>query len=123
MKSPGARIDATTPTEATLTSSATNLNLYDVVMLPCQGSPNYTKSRAQLANLIQYANAGGRVDPSATYPSVSPTYPPPGTYACTLTATAGTLTRTATYQLKVTLKLAHPLLGAFPSNSRAITIR
>lgn len=30
-------------------------------MLPCQGSPNYLKNAAQLANFIQYANSGGRI--------------------------------------------------------------
>src|SRR5215469_261416 len=57
----GAVIDAGTPTETGFTSSLPSLNQYDVLMLPCQGSPLYTKSSAQLANLIQYANAGGRV--------------------------------------------------------------
>ncbi|MBS1801379.1 MAG: choice-of-anchor D domain-containing protein [Acidobacteria bacterium] len=59
--SPGTRIDATSPNEVTLTSNLSALKQYDVLMLPCQGSSNYTKNATQLANFIQYANAGGRV--------------------------------------------------------------
>lgn len=58
--SPGARIDASTPSETVLTSDLSSLNQYDALMLPCQGAA-YGKSSTQLANLIQYANAGGRV--------------------------------------------------------------
>ncbi|MFT3768743.1 MAG: hypothetical protein QM820_25130 [Minicystis sp.] len=47
-------------TEATLTGSQTILNKYDMVLFPCQGS-EYTKSAQQLQNLLNYANAGGRV--------------------------------------------------------------
>ncbi len=36
------------------------LNQYDVLMLPCEGGA-YTRSATQLANLIKFANAGGRV--------------------------------------------------------------
>jgi hypothetical protein len=57
----GARIDATSPGEVALTSNLAALKQYDVLMLPCQGSSNYTKNAAQLANFIQYANSGGRV--------------------------------------------------------------
>jgi hypothetical protein len=57
----GARIDANSPTELTLTSDLAALKQYDVLMLPCQGSSNYTKNATQLANFIQYANSGGRV--------------------------------------------------------------
>jgi len=56
----GARIDANSPTEALLTGDLATLKQYDVLMLPCQGSP-YTKNSTQLANFIAYANAGGRV--------------------------------------------------------------
>ena len=59
--SAGARIDANSPTELALTSNLATLSQYDVLMLPCQGSSNYTKNPAQLANFIQYANSGGRI--------------------------------------------------------------
>ena len=36
------------------------LNQYDVLMLPCEGG-NFTRSAQQLANLVAFANAGGRV--------------------------------------------------------------
>ena len=58
--SPGALIDATTPSENLLMGTASTLNGYDVLMLPCQGG-QYTQPAASLANLIQFANAGGRV--------------------------------------------------------------
>ena len=57
---PGARIDASTPTEAALMENIANLKQYDVLMLPCEGSP-ITKSSTRLSNFVQYANAGGRV--------------------------------------------------------------
>lgn len=57
---PGARADAATPSETSLMGSQSTLNQYDVLMLPCEGAP-YTRTAAQLANLISYANAGGRV--------------------------------------------------------------
>ena len=56
----GAVIDTSTPVETTLMDNISTLNQYDVLMLPCQGG-QYTKSPAELSNLVQYANAGGRV--------------------------------------------------------------
>ncbi len=58
--SAGATIDATTPSETALMGTASTLNSYDVLMLPCEGG-QYIKPAAELANLIQFANAGGRV--------------------------------------------------------------
>jgi Abnormal spindle-like microcephaly-assoc'd, ASPM-SPD-2-Hydin len=58
--SAGARIDTGTPSENTLMSNASVVNQYDVVMLPCEGS-QYIRPASQLANIISYANAGGRV--------------------------------------------------------------
>jgi hypothetical protein len=63
---PGARISSSTPTQATLMENASTLNAYDVLMLPCQGTPtNNVVSGAlgtqELANFINFANAGGRV--------------------------------------------------------------
>lgn len=59
--SAGARIDATSPTELTLTNDLAALKQYDVLMLPCQGSSNYTKNATQLGNFMKYADAGGRI--------------------------------------------------------------
>lgn len=60
----GSVIDSSTPTESTLMGAAdpTNATLlgYDVLMLPCEGG-NYARSAQQLANLVDFANKGGRV--------------------------------------------------------------
>jgi|GEM_PF-1522740 len=60
----GSVIDTSTPKESVLmgASDPTNavLNQYDVLMLPCEGG-NFTRSAQQLANLVAFANAGGRV--------------------------------------------------------------
>ncbi len=59
---PGASIDAATPSETALMGNTATLNSYDVLMLPCEGSPYpQDKTAAQYANLITFANAGGRV--------------------------------------------------------------
>ena len=58
--SPGARIDTATPSENVLMGNSATLNQYDVLMLPCEGG-QYIRTAPQLANLISYANAGGRV--------------------------------------------------------------
>jgi hypothetical protein len=45
-----------------LYSNLDKLKTYDVVMLPCEGNPNLAnKSDPQLANMVQYTAAGGRV--------------------------------------------------------------
>jgi hypothetical protein len=60
----GAIIDSSTPPESTLMGATdpTNavLSEYDVLMLPCEGG-NFTRSAQALANLVSFANAGGRV--------------------------------------------------------------
>jgi hypothetical protein len=63
---PGARISTSTQTQATLMSDASTLNSYDVLMLPCQGTPtgdvvSGVLGTQELANFIGFANAGGRV--------------------------------------------------------------
>src|ERR1035437_9751185 len=63
---PGSGIDAATPSQATLMENASTLNSYDVLMLPCQGTPNNNVvagalGTQELANFIAFANAGGRV--------------------------------------------------------------
>jgi hypothetical protein len=62
----GASIDAATPTQASLMENASTLNQYDVLMLPCQGTPigdvvAGTLGTQELANFINFANMGGRV--------------------------------------------------------------
>jgi hypothetical protein len=76
----GAEIDLATPTQASLMENALTLNSYDVLMLPCQGTPigNYLYNSGsvsisnpsgapsalgteELANFINFANSGGRV--------------------------------------------------------------
>jgi hypothetical protein len=82
--SPGAEINASTPSETLLMGTPTNTTLldsYDMVMFPCQGSP-YAQSTTELTNLLNYANTGGRVftthysydrlDPASPYDSQFP---------------------------------------------------
>jgi hypothetical protein len=62
----GSAIDATTPTQASLMENAAILNSYDVLMLPCQGTPTGDVVAGalgvqELANFVNFANAGGRV--------------------------------------------------------------
>jgi hypothetical protein len=56
----GLTIDAGTPTQASLMGVPTTLNSYDLLMLPCEGG-DYVKPAQELANLVNFANAGGRV--------------------------------------------------------------
>ncbi|MDQ2924362.1 MAG: carboxypeptidase-like regulatory domain-containing protein, partial [Acidobacteriota bacterium] len=56
----GAVIDPQTPAESTLMGTSATLNQYDVLMLPCEGG-EFLRPATQLTNLIQFANAGGRV--------------------------------------------------------------
>lgn len=58
--SPGALIDAATPSQTALMSDPATLSSYDVLMLPCQGG-QYIQPADELANFMNYANAGGRV--------------------------------------------------------------
>jgi hypothetical protein len=63
---PGAVIDAATPNSSTLMENASTLDSYDVLMLPCQGTPNGNVvagalGAQELANFIQFANSGGRI--------------------------------------------------------------
>lgn len=57
---PGAQVDAATPSADSLLGSQTALNQYDVLMLPCEGRES-PKPSAELANLVGFANGGGRV--------------------------------------------------------------
>ena len=60
----GADINASTPTETTLMGTPTDsslLNSYDMVMFPCQGTPGAQATPTAATNLLNYANAGGRI--------------------------------------------------------------
>ena len=61
----GAIIDNATPLEPKLTeTSSTVMDSYDVILFPCQGGEeNYAKKgfAGSLGNLLNFANAGGRV--------------------------------------------------------------
>jgi hypothetical protein len=48
------------PAGATLSASAATLNPYDVVFLPCEGGEN-RKTQAQMTNVENYVNSGGRL--------------------------------------------------------------
>jgi hypothetical protein len=77
----GAVITPATPSDTTLTGNVSNLSNYDMVMFPCQGGP-YIQSDAALSNIVNYANAGGRIftthfsyvwlDPDSPYNSQFP---------------------------------------------------
>jgi len=57
----GVVIDSGTPTQASLMGgNGSALNAYDVLMLPCEGSA-YLKPAQELANMLNFANLGGRV--------------------------------------------------------------
>jgi hypothetical protein len=57
---PGAEISTSTPAEPTLTGNPATLNDYDMVMFPCQGGL-FLQAQNPLSNIVNYANAGGRV--------------------------------------------------------------
>lgn len=56
----GVTIDSATPTQASLMGTLSTLEAYDVLMLPCEGS-NFLKPAQELANLVSFANDGGRI--------------------------------------------------------------
>jgi hypothetical protein len=56
----GVVLDAATPTQASLMSNLLELEQYDALMLPCEGG-NFRKPAQELANLVTFANVGGRV--------------------------------------------------------------
>ena len=80
--SAGAVINASTPSQSALMTNSTTMNGYDVLMFPCQGNPSGQATTAGAANLLNYANAGGRVfathysyawlDPNSPYDSQFP---------------------------------------------------
>ncbi len=63
----GANAGGSTPSWTTLWSSLNTLKTYDIVLLPCEGFPDTdvnpagTGTSAPQQNMIDYANAGGRV--------------------------------------------------------------
>jgi hypothetical protein len=80
--SAGAQINASTPSQTALMTDSTTLNGYDMVMFPCQGNPSDQATGTGPANVLSYANAGGRVfathysyawlDPDSPYDSQFP---------------------------------------------------
>ncbi len=56
----GAIIDSSTPVQSTLMNNLAAMKKYDVLMLPCEGG-QYLQGSSALGNLVQYADAGGRV--------------------------------------------------------------
>ena len=58
--SAGASAGPSTTSETNLWGSSATLNQYDMVLFPCQGG-KYDMTPAAQANMIAYANAGGRV--------------------------------------------------------------
>ena len=58
----GVVLDSSTPPESSLMGSTSTLNSYDVLMLPCEGTagPQF-KTLAEYANLVTFANSGGRI--------------------------------------------------------------
>jgi hypothetical protein len=81
-ESSGAVINASTPSESAMMTNSTTMNGYDVLMFPCQGTPSGQATTAGAANLLNYANTGGRVfathysyawlDPNTPYDSQFP---------------------------------------------------
>jgi len=59
----GAEINASTPSETTLMAgtSTTPLNAYDMVMFPCQGGASGQATPTGATNLLNFAEAGGRI--------------------------------------------------------------
>lgn len=57
---PGARIDTSTPAEPALMGDPVRLMSYDALMLPCEGRA-FNKPAAELANLVSFADKGGRI--------------------------------------------------------------
>ena len=56
----GANAGSGTPAESTLVGSSSALAKYDMVIFPCVGA-QYARTAAEQTNVINYANAGGRV--------------------------------------------------------------
>jgi len=56
----GANAGNGTPSETALVNSASTLDEYDMVLFPCEGAEN-DRTMAQQTNVINYANAGGRI--------------------------------------------------------------
>jgi hypothetical protein len=62
--SAGENINASTPSQTLLMGTPTDsslMNSYDMVMFPCQGTPSGQSTITAETNLLNYANAGGRV--------------------------------------------------------------
>jgi hypothetical protein len=81
-ESSGAEINGSTPSQSVLMNSSTLMNNYDVIMFPCQGGPAGQATPTGATNLLNYADAGGRIfathysyawlDPATPYNSQFP---------------------------------------------------
>ncbi len=60
-KDNGAVIDASTPAASTLYGSGAELSKYDLALFECTGNDDQKKAQASQNNVINFANAGGRV--------------------------------------------------------------
>jgi hypothetical protein len=105
-----------TPTEAALMGTAANLNQYDVLMLPCEGGPQVRPAQ-QLANLVSFANSGGRIYASHYAYSWFYSNPPFNTVANWLgnsgaTQLTGTATVNTSFSQGATLSQWLQLVGA-----------
>jgi hypothetical protein len=77
-EAPGAEINASTPSETALMNgtSATALNSYDMVMFPCQGDASGQATPTAATNLLNFAEAGGRIFAThLSYAWLEPTAP------------------------------------------------
>jgi hypothetical protein len=80
--STGAVINASTPSQTTLMSSSSLMSRFDMVMFPCQGNANNQATATGATNLLNFANAGGRIfathfsyawlDPNSPFSSLFP---------------------------------------------------
>ncbi|MBS2029685.1 MAG: hypothetical protein JST54_17430, partial [Deltaproteobacteria bacterium] len=57
---PGASLNSSTPDGTALVDNAATLNQYDLALFACEGD-QYDKTTTELQNVLNYANAGGRV--------------------------------------------------------------
>jgi hypothetical protein len=57
----GGAVCSGSPSETSLWGSLTTLKQYDMVLFPCQADQASTRTAAEQQNVIDYANAGGRI--------------------------------------------------------------
>ena len=118
---PGAKIVDGNPslTESSLMGNSSTLNQYDVLMLPCEGG-QFNKPATELANLVTFANVGGRVYASHYEYDYLYKNPPFDTVAnwlgtSTNSTTKGTATVDTSFVVGKTLSSWLELVGASPT--------